>query len=84
MTSLPIKGTSSGFAECLTFAGRLLGHCQRLNTLANLEEVHFIGNEVINSFVMAEAVASPGGCMWVHLHPIHTPAHPPFDLTLSV
>ena len=21
------------------------------------------------------AVVSPGGCMWVHLHPIHTPVH---------
>jgi hypothetical protein len=28
------------------------------------------------------AVVSPAGCMWVHLHPIHTPVHPPFDLTL--
>jgi hypothetical protein len=28
------------------------------------------------------AVASPGGCMWVHLHPIHTPVHPPFRLDI--
>ena len=22
------------------------------------------------------AVASPGGCMWVHMHPVHIPVHP--------
>ena len=24
------------------------------------------------------AVVSPGGCMWVHLHPIHVPVHPSY------
>ena len=22
------------------------------------------------------AVASPGGCMWVHMHPVHIPVQP--------
>ena len=27
----------------------------------------------IQSFI---SVASPGGCMWVHMHPVHIPVHP--------
>ena len=28
--------------------------------------------------VLVRAVVSRGGCMWVHLHPIHAPVHPSY------
>ena len=40
---------------------------------------------LINSailYIAISGVAGGGGCMWVHLHPVHAPVHPSYIICI--
>ena len=66
-----VAGGSTSFQSYSTF-----GVCHSI-ILYNYEAKYVTTISYYNES-HSNAVASPGGCMWVHLHPIHAPVHPSY------
>ena len=50
--------------------------CRQLGYADVSKYTHF--SHLILDFLHITVVVSLGGCMWVHLHPIHVPVHPSY------